>query len=57
MIAKANAVVRQFIEGGRIFFGDEIRAHAIPNDKNDVMRIRSGRGCDNRDGLTRQSCD
>src|SRR5207302_10773964 len=57
MIAETNAVARQFIEGGRIFFGDEIRAHAIPNDKNYVMSIRSRGRCHYRDGLTRQSCD
>src|SRR5207253_10801072 len=42
MIAKANTILRQLIESGRIFFGDEIRAHAIPNDENDVTRFRSG---------------
>ncbi|HKR52777.1 MAG TPA: hypothetical protein VJR93_00410, partial [Chthoniobacterales bacterium] len=36
MIAKADAVVREFVESGCIFFGDEVRTHAIPDDENDV---------------------
>jgi len=55
MIAETNAVVRQFIEGGRIFFGGEIGAHAVPNNENDVTRIRSRYGCHYRGGLTQES--
>jgi len=57
MIAEANAIVREFIERWRIFFSDKIGAHAIPNDENDVTRIRGRHGCRHRGGLTRQSRD
>src|SRR5438270_118795 len=40
MIAKTDAVVCELLEGRRVFFGDEIRAHAIPDDENDVMMRR-----------------
>jgi hypothetical protein len=49
--------VREFIERWRIFFSDEIGAHAIPNDENDVARICSRRDCHHRAGLTQQSRD
>ena len=41
VIAKTDAIVREFVECGRVFFGDEIRAHSIPDDENDVTGIRS----------------
>jgi len=57
MIAKANTIVRQFLQSGRIFFGNEIGAHAIPNDKDDVTRLRCRYVCHHRGGLSRQSRD
>jgi len=36
VIAKTDAVVCEFVESGRVFFGDEIRTHAIPYDEDNV---------------------
>ena len=36
VIAKTDAVMREFVESGRVFFGDEIRTHAIPYDEDNV---------------------
>ena len=57
VIAKADAIVREFVQRWGIFFGHKIGAHAVPNDENDVTRIRSWYGCHHRGGLTEQSRD
>ena len=41
VIAKTDTLKREFVESGRVFFGDEIRTHAIPDDEDDVTGIRS----------------
>ena len=36
VIAKTDAVMREFVESGRVFSADEIRTHAIPYDEDNV---------------------
>ena len=44
MVAKADAVVREFVQRWGIFFGHKIRAHAVPNDEDNVTQFSVFRG-------------
>src|SRR5438046_6315479 len=54
-----RAFGRGLCQVGRLLSSAKIGAHPIPNDENDVTRIRGRHGCHcyHRGGLTRQSRD